>query len=179
MERRVLQSGVTSATPSPAPAPAQCASRLRTSVSLLSRRLRNGSASPDGPSMAKLSVLGVLYRQGPCTPTALAAQERVRLQSLTRLLAELEAEGWVGRAPHVTDGRQSVLSLTADGTRRLKAIMRSRETALADVIATRLDAEQRALLVQACGLIDDIAAALASDEPASAPPLTGAAKGRS
>ena len=147
------------------PDPAQCASRLRTSVSQLTRQLRSGSAAPDGPSVAKLSVLGQLHRHGPCTPTTLAGLERVKLQSLTRLLAELEAEGWIGRTPHPTDGRQWLLSLTAEGIRRLKALMRSREAALAEVISATLDADQRALLLQACGLIDGIAAALESSDP--------------
>ncbi|KQW61214.1 MarR family winged helix-turn-helix transcriptional regulator [Variovorax sp. Root411] len=149
------------------PDPAQCASRLRTSVSLLSRQLRSGSATPDGPSVAKLSVLGQLHRHGPCTPTALAGLERVKLQSLTRLLAELEAEGWIGRTPHPSDGRQWLLSLTAEGVRRLKALMRRREAALAEAIGATLDAGQRALLLQACGLIDGIAAALDSDSAAA------------
>lgn len=139
---------------------AQCASRLRTSVSLLSRQLRSGTATPEGPSVAKLSVLGQLHRHGPCTPTALAGFERVKLQSLTRLLAELEAEGWIGRAPHPADGRQWLLSLTTEGTRRLKALMRTREAALAEAIGATLDEDQRALLLEACGLIDGIAAAL-------------------
>jgi len=152
---------------SPIPDPAQCASRLRASVSLLSRQLRSGSAGPDGPSVAKLSVLGQLHRHGPCTPTALAGLERVKLQSLTRLLAELEAEGWIGRAPHPSDGRQWLLSLTAEGVRRLKALMRRREAALAEAIGATLDVGQRALLLQACGLIDDIAAALDSDSAAA------------
>ncbi|EJL75171.1 transcriptional regulator [Variovorax sp. CF313] len=152
---------------SPIPDPAQCASRLRTSVALLSRQLRSGSAGPDGPSVAKLSVLGQLHRHGPCTPTALAGLERVKLQSLTRLLAELEAEGWIGRAPHPSDGRQWLLSLTAEGVRRLQALMRRREAALAEAIGATLDAGQRALLLQACGLIDGIAAALDSDSAAA------------
>ncbi|SOD23532.1 DNA-binding transcriptional regulator, MarR family [Variovorax sp. YR752] len=147
------------------PDPAQCAWRLRTSVSQLTRQLRSGSAAPDGPSVAKLSVLGQLHRHGPCTPTTLAGLERVKLQSLTRLLAELEAEGWIGRTPHPTDGRQWLLSLTAEGIRRLKALMRSREAALAEVIGATLDADQRALLLQACGLIDGIAAALEGGDP--------------
>lgn len=142
------------------PDPAQCASRLRTSVSLLTRQLRSGSVMPEGPSVAKLSVLGQLHQHGPCTLTTLAGLERVKLQSLTRLLAELEAEGWIGRAPHPADGRQWLLSLTAEGTRRLKAIMRTREAALAEAIDATLDADQRALLLQACALIDGIAATL-------------------
>ncbi|WP_261803571.1 MarR family winged helix-turn-helix transcriptional regulator [Variovorax sp. PAMC26660] len=150
---------------STSPNPAQCASRLRNSVAQLARQLRSGSATPDGPSIAKLSVLGQLHRHGPCSPTALAAHERVKLQSLTRLLAELEAEGWIGRAPHPTDGRQWMLSLTTDGTRRLKALMRSREAALADAIGATLDADQRALLLQACELLDGLTAALGSQTP--------------
>lgn len=152
---------------SPIPDPAQCASRLRASVSQLSRQLRSGSAGPDGPSVAKLSVLGQLHRHGPCTPTALAGLERVKLQSLTRLLAELEAEGWIGRTPHPSDGRQWLLSLTAEGVRRLKALMRRREAALAEAIGATLDVGQRALLLQACGLIDGIAAALDSGSAAA------------
>ena len=152
----------------------QCAARLRTAVSQLSRQLRSGAAAPDGPSVAKLSVLGQLHRHGPCTPTALAAHERVKLQSLTRLLAELEAEGWIGRAPHATDGRQWLLSLTPEGLRRLKALMRSREAALARAIGATLSAEQRALLLQACGLLDRIAGALED----GGEPSTGAARPR-
>ncbi len=142
------------------PDPAQCASRLRSAVSLLARQLRSGSAAADSPSVAKLSVLDQLHQHGPCTPTTLAGLERVKLQSLTRLLAELEAEGWIGRAPHPGDGRQWLLSLTADGRRRLKAIMHTREAALAEAIGASLDERQRALLLEACGLIDGIAARL-------------------
>jgi DNA-binding MarR family transcriptional regulator len=154
---------------SPTPDPALCATRLRSAVSQLARQLRSGSVAPDGPSVAKLSVLGQLHLHGPCTPTALAALERVKLQSLTRLLAELDAEGWTARTPHPSDGRQWLLSLTPEGTRRLKALMRSREAALAEAIGAQLDAGQRALLLEACGLIDGIAAALDSGAKAPTP----------
>ncbi|WP_432728035.1 MarR family winged helix-turn-helix transcriptional regulator [Variovorax sp. W6] len=151
------------------PDPAQCASRLRASVSLLARQLRSGSTTPDAPSVAKLSVLGQLHQHGPCTPTVLAGLERVKLQSLTRLLAELEAEGWIGRSAHPTDGRQWLLSLTPEGTRRLKAIMRTREAALAEAIGATLSEDQRALLLEACELIDGIAATLGSNAKAPRP----------
>eukprot|EP01036_Dinobryon_divergens_P010090 gene10090-13509_t len=103
--------------------------------------------------------------------TALAALERVKPQSLTRLLAELEAEDWIARAPHPSDGRQSVLSLTPEGTKRLKAIMRSRESALTEAIGATLDAEQRAVLLQACELIDGLSATLADEAMNAAPAL--------
>ncbi|CAA2108685.1 MarR family winged helix-turn-helix transcriptional regulator [Variovorax paradoxus] len=151
------------------PDPALCASRLRTSVSQLARQLRSSSVAPDGPSVAKLSVLGRLHLHGPCSPTALAAFERVKLQSLTRLLAELDAEGWTARTPHPSDGRQWLLSLTPEGTRRLKALMRSREAALAEAIDATLDRRQRALLLEACALIDGIADTLGGGDKAAKP----------
>lgn len=154
---------------SPPPDPALCASHLRTSVSQLARQLRSGSAAPDGPSVAKLSVLGQLHRHGPSTPTALASLERVKPQSLTRLLAELEAESWIGRTPHPADGRQWLLSLTPEGVRRLRALMRSREAALAEAIGATLDAGQRAVLMEACRLIDGICTTLEGGAPASKP----------
>jgi DNA-binding MarR family transcriptional regulator len=160
---------VSSPTRTPTPDPALCASRLRTAVSQLARQLRSGSATPEGPSVAKLSVLGQLHRHGPCTPTALAALERVKLQSLTRLLAELDAEGWTARAPHPNDGRQWLLSLTPEGVRRLKAIVRTREAALAEAIGATLDAGQRSMLLEACALIDGISDALGRDAAPAQP----------
>jgi len=120
------------------------------------RQLR--SAQPqDGISVAKLSVLGQLHRLGPSTPSELARRERVKLQSLTRLLAELEADGWVTRRPHGSDARQSVLSLTRVGVRMLTADVRRREAALLAAIQTSLSAAEQATLLSACGLIDRIA----------------------
>src|SRR5437667_12712126 len=84
--------------------------RLRTSLFGLMRQLRQAQPA-DAIGSARLGVLGALYRLGPMTPTTLAAHERVRLQTLTRLLAELEAEGWIVRAAHPVDGRQTVVSM--------------------------------------------------------------------
>ncbi len=132
---------------------AQCAARLRVAVSFLGRRLRpNGHRT--GLSAAKLSVLGQLYRFGPGTPSEVAAREGVKLQTLTRLLAELEAEGWLLREPHATDGRQSVLSLTRPGLKRLADEVHEREAALASVIDAALSADERAQLLAACALLD-------------------------
>ncbi len=112
---------------------------------------------PGSPGSAKLSVLGLLYRQGPLTPTQLALQEQVRLQTLTRLLAELQADGHVARQPHSSDARQSVLSLTASGARLLTNEVRRRESSLASALDAELNKDERALLVHACDLIDRVA----------------------
>lgn len=137
-----------------------CAVRLRASLSALGRQLRQALPA-GGISVAKLSVLSVLYRRGPMSPTELAAHEGVKLQTLTRLLAEMEAEGWLTRAPHAEDGRQSVLSLTRTGVKQLTADVHRREASLARAIGETLSSDQRAELLRACGWMDQLAQALA------------------
>ena len=137
----------------PAAQAAHCAALLRKSVSSLSRRLRP-PAMPEGLSLAKLSALGQLYRGGPISATELARREGVKIQSLTRLLAELEAAGWLVRKAHASDGRRSLLCLTRQGVKRLAEATLPGEAALARTIAAKLSASERALLLRACGLMD-------------------------
>jgi DNA-binding MarR family transcriptional regulator len=151
--------------PTPAADTLHVAIRLRAAVSRLTRHLRT-RATADLPGSAKLSVLGQLYRQGPLTPTQLASHERVRLQTLTRLLAEIEAEGSIARRPHPGDARQTVLSLTSAGARLLTAEVHRRESSLASALDTRLSDSERTQLLAACDLIDRVAGALDADQSA-------------
>ena len=101
------------------------ASELRRAVSRLHRRLR--SLGPDdGMPLTKLSVLGQLFDRGPLTAGKIATLERVLPQSLTRTFNDLEADGLARRAPDPTDGRRSLLELTAAGRRALAREMRPR-----------------------------------------------------
>jgi DNA-binding MarR family transcriptional regulator len=140
--------------------PLHCAVRLRTALSALTRQLRH-ALPPEGISVAKLSVLSVLYRLGPMSPSELAGHERVKLQTLTRLLAELEADGWLAREAHPQDRRQSVLSLTKAGIRQLTADVHRREASLAGAIGNTLGVADRTTLLRACALMDTLAASLA------------------
>lgn len=146
----------------PPPDSAHCAIRLRGAVTLLARRLRP-SPQQGGLSAAKLSAIGQLYRAGAMTPTDLAAREGVKLQSLTRLLAELEEDGWIARKAHASDGRQSLLSLTRTGSKRLAAAVHAGEASLAKVIGTTLGDHERAVLLEACTLIESISEVLAAE----------------
>jgi DNA-binding MarR family transcriptional regulator len=137
----------------------RCAVRLRRTVLVLARRLRP-SLQRDGISTAKLSVIGQLYRVGPMTPTELATREGVKLPSLTRLVAELEDDGWVVRTAHASDGRRSLLGLTALGKKRLVASAQAADAPLADVIATTISADDRRVLLQACALLETIGESL-------------------
>ena len=68
----------------------ELARAMHRSGALLSRRLM-ASRGAGALSLSKLSVLGRLRREGAATATELAAYLRIQPQSLTRLLASLEA----------------------------------------------------------------------------------------
>jgi DNA-binding MarR family transcriptional regulator len=139
----------------------EIARALRRSVTLLMRRLRlNRTEEVFSPS--KLIVLGSLYRSGPATATDLAARERIRPQSLTRLLASLEERGFVRRQPDGTDRRRLLISLTEDGKKALEKDFRRREAWLATAMTRYLSAAEREALFYASRLLDRIM----EDEPA-------------
>lgn len=141
--------------------------QLRAALSGLQRELRS-HAPGDGPSTAQLGVLALLYRLGPLPPSQIARHERVKLQSLTRLLAEMEAAALVARGPDPADARRTLLTLTPTGARALSDEAHRREASLADAIATRLTSTERARLRAACGLLDRLAQALA-EAPVATP----------
>lgn len=149
-------------TDKPSDDPAHVAIRLRAAVSHLGRQLRSGMPE-QALGSAALGVLSQLYRGGALTPTQLARREGVRPQTLTRLLAELEAAGHVARRPHAHDGRQTLLTLAPRGARLLAAEAQRREASLAAALAEQLGPRERAALVKACALIDRLADAMAAE----------------
>ena len=146
----------------PSTTPRECAVRLRASVSGLTRRLR-AVLPVNNISVAKLTVLAHLHRLGSLTPSELARRERVKLQSLTRLLAELEADRWIQREADAVDRRQSVISITAPGRRALAGDVHRREASLVDAVSVALSAKEQAQLLRACALLDRVAEAVGID----------------
>jgi DNA-binding MarR family transcriptional regulator len=130
------------------------ASELRTSVMRLARRLRRMRADTT-LSLGQLAALGTLDRHGPMTPGELASHERVQPPSMTRIVNALEQTGYVTRTPHPKDGRQVVVSLTAEGVRLLKEDRRQREAWLAQRLRD-LTPEERDLLHQAAAVLDKL-----------------------
>ncbi len=67
------------------------------------------------------------------TPGALAAAERVRPPSMTRVIASLSDLGMIKREPHPTDGRQAIVTLSQDGgVEVIKEELAAREAWLSD-----------------------------------------------
>ena len=102
------------------------AARVRLAVTRTARRLRQEAGSDLGPSST--SALAVIESRGPLTPSELATIERIKRPTATRIVARLEQEGLIDRAPDPDDGRSALLSATANG-RELIRKLRSRKTA--------------------------------------------------
>ncbi|MGK5637445.1 MarR family winged helix-turn-helix transcriptional regulator [Streptomyces sp. URMC 126] len=148
---------------SPAPAaapeltePHEVASRLRVVTGQLSRRLRAAGENM-GLSLSQAAVLSRLDRRGPATTVELARAEHVRPQSMGTTVAALEEAGLIERSPHPSDRRQVLISLTAEGTRRLKEAQGLREGWIARALEERFDERERAIMAEAVGLLERLA----------------------
>jgi DNA-binding MarR family transcriptional regulator len=133
------------------PASTETAARLRLAIVRTARRMRQEAGEGLSPSQA--AALATIDREGPITPSELAAHERVQRPTIARLLSRLEEEGLVTRSPDPSDGRSCLISLTDDG-RALLDRMRSAKAAFRAQRMRGLDAEERATLERAATILE-------------------------
>ena len=133
------------------------ASALRVSVGRLFRRIRNERDPENQLSVGQLAVLATLKREGNCTISELARQERVQPPSMTRTVTLLEEGGYVAREDHPDDGRQVLVCLAEEGKRTLAQDRKRRDVWLAVQLA-ELTAEERAVLRQAAPILERLGA---------------------
>ncbi|WP_405777619.1 MarR family winged helix-turn-helix transcriptional regulator [Streptomyces sp. NBC_00859] len=135
------------------PSPEQVAAELSVVLGRVARRLRRTSPGLE-LTQSQRSALSLLDREGPSTTAALARAELVRPQSMRLTVAALETAGLVERAPDPTDGRQSVMSVTALGRRTLEGVRADKQSWLACAIGEELDAAERRTLNDAVALLE-------------------------
>lgn len=128
------------------------AGELRVLLGQMKRRLRE-EANTGSLSLSQLSVLSRLERVGPATVTALAKAEGVRPQSMGATIASLEAAGFVSGAPHPTDGRQTVLSITPECREWIEVHRAAREDWLFRTIQAKLSTAEQEELAKAIQLL--------------------------
>jgi DNA-binding MarR family transcriptional regulator len=128
------------------------ARELRVLIGRLKRRLRE-EAHPGDLTWSQMSVLSFLERTGPSTVTTLARAEGVRPQSMGATVSVLETAGLVIGAPDPTDGRQTILSLTAVCVKLIKASRAAREDWLFHAIRTKLGVKEQGELATGVELL--------------------------
>lgn len=145
-------------TPQQTRSDAGLATALRISVSRLARRLRAerlAKGLEPGLSDTQLAALASLERHSAMTPGELADHEKVQPPSMTRVIAALEELGLVTRAPHATDRRQVLLTVTDRGREVVHQSRRLREEWLAKRLR-ELTPQERAALRAAAPILEKL-----------------------
>lgn len=132
------------------------AMHLHSAAIRLLRAVRVADAET-GVSAPKLSALSVLTFGGPMSLGALAKAEQVRAPTMSKLVADLEAEGLVAKRADKADKRGVRIEVTAKG-RALMEEGRKRRLALLTKRLARLSATERAHLNSAADLMLRLAA---------------------
>lgn len=118
----------------------------------LGRRLR--AERPEGSvSLSALGILATLHRLGPLAAADLAKAERLKPQSLTRLIADLEKSGLIERQRDQIDRRQLIIGITASGRGALAHDMAARRKWLATAMERLLSDTEQRQLTRASGLM--------------------------
>lgn len=136
------------------------ATALRISVSRLARRLRVERQAEGLSSLSdtQLAALAVLESHAAMTPGELADHEKVQPPSMTRVIAVLEERKLVVRAPHPTDRRQVVLTVTEQGRALVVQARRRRDAWLAKRLK-ELSPAERAVLRAAAPVLEKLSQA--------------------
>jgi DNA-binding MarR family transcriptional regulator len=129
---------------------------LRVLFGHLSRRIREQAHAGDLTGSQKSALLR-LERDGPATVTALARAEGVRPQSMGATVSSLEAAGLVSSSSDPTDGRRTILSITAACREWISASRAAREDWLFRAIQTKLAPGELEELADAIELLKRLA----------------------
>jgi DNA-binding MarR family transcriptional regulator len=135
------------------PDPLDVAERLHAAAIRVLRRVRTADAE-SGLSAPKLSTLSVLAFGGPASLTQLARAEQVRAPTMSKLVADLQAEGLVAKRIDRQDKRGVCIEVTAkgrslmeEGRKRRLALLRKRLAPLTRAELARLE-EAAALMLR-------------------------------
>ncbi|SDL40711.1 DNA-binding transcriptional regulator, MarR family [Nonomuraea maritima] len=123
-------------------------SRLRRRVKALAVE---GDLTP-----AQASVLARLDKEGPASASDLAVAERVRPQSMAKIVMTMELAGLVERNPDPTDGRRQLVTLTEQGRERRIGDRLAREQWLARTLREHCTDDQLRAVIEVMGLLDDV-----------------------
>jgi DNA-binding MarR family transcriptional regulator/uncharacterized glyoxalase superfamily protein PhnB len=122
----------------------------------LGRRLR-GARPESAVSLSALALLTTLARLGPMPAVQLAREEKLQPQSLTRLLAQMEADGLIAREQDPADRRALVTAITREGRAVVARDMAARRAWLDQAMDMALTAEERTGLAAAAPLMLKVA----------------------
>jgi DNA-binding MarR family transcriptional regulator len=132
---------------------AETAARLRLVISRLARAVRQHGAAGLTPS--QISALATIEEFGPMRMSDLAGYELIGAPVATRVVATLQDLGLVQKAEGSTDGRVSLIELSAAGRETLNELWSERAAGLTARIE-RLQPEHVAVLIAALPVLETL-----------------------
>ena len=127
--------------------------RLSMVIRWVSRALRE-KAGVNQRSFSHTAVLTRLERERSSAVTELARAEGMRPQSMSGIMAELDAAGLVCGVPDPTDGRRTIFSLTDAGQDAVRASRTERQNWLLHMIDAKFSPAEREQLMAAMELLE-------------------------
>jgi DNA-binding MarR family transcriptional regulator len=131
------------------------AGQLRIVAIAIVRRLRS-TASPGDLTWSQEAALLRLEAAGPQTISQLARAEGTRSQSMGAIVTALETQGLVSRSADTSDGRQSIISVSAAGRSALDTARTIKQDWLAEQLTRQLDQSERDIVEKAVPILQRI-----------------------
>ena len=101
-----------------------------------------GSIAAAGLVLSDFAVLKLLLFSGPLPVNVIGAKVLLTSGSITSSVDRLEAQGFVKRAPHPTDRRAALVSLTRAGANKIRPISRAHAQRMAELIVVLTPAQR-------------------------------------
>ncbi|MFH5877581.1 MarR family winged helix-turn-helix transcriptional regulator [Arthrobacter sp. NA-172] len=130
----------------------EAAAELRVLIGQFTRRLREHS-QVDNLTNAQKAVVIHLERDGSATMSALARAEGMRPQSMGAIISTLSSAGLVESGQDPSDGRQRILSLTAEARASIAASRAAKADWLYRTIQSKLTPDEQEQLPGAIHLL--------------------------
>lgn len=118
--------------------------------------VRSIKRQADTPTGSQSETLGLLDRQGAMSVASLAAERKVRHQSMRLVVAQLEESGLVTRLPNPEDGRSQLVALSDEGRAALVRSREARRREIASLIDERLSDDDRRVLRAAIAVVEKL-----------------------
>ena len=134
----------------------ELASTLATEMRAVFRRLKlrlREHGRRDDLTPSQISVVLRLEKDGSATVSSLARMEGMRPQSMSAVVAQLQASGLVRGTPDPGDGRQTLISLTPKCLKLLQEGRTARQDWLTARISQKLSIQQQEKLQSALELL--------------------------
>ncbi|MFD4180333.1 MarR family winged helix-turn-helix transcriptional regulator [Rhodococcus sp. NPDC058514] len=116
------------------------------------QRLLNERMAEAGAHRRHYSVLSALAEYGPLSQASLGRRCHLDRSDVASVVGELDESGYLAREPDPVDRRRNVVTITAEGARRLQRLRALAAEAQGDLLAP-LDAGEREQLIALVGRV--------------------------